>query len=117
MPLTGYLGAKQARSPEQEPGQAPADLPGKTLSGGLAIQAPKIRQTALPSLLSVTPPFSFPCQCRRHPHHSPYPLNTHKYVQGHMEGAGKSEKSENESPPLRIDPKWYVRSGLPRFSR
>ena len=26
-----------------------------------------------------------------------------------MEGAEKDDKSEKESPPLKIDPEWYVR--------
>ena len=30
-----------------------------------------------------------------------------------MEGAEKGEKSEKESPPLQIDPKWYVRHITP----
>ena len=33
-----------------------------------------------------------------------------------MEGAEKGEKSEKESPPLRIDPKWYVRPYVTPFA-
>ena len=42
-------------------------------------------------------------QCR-----PPCPLTAPKHARRLMDGAEKGEKSEQESLPLKIDPKWYV---------
>jgi hypothetical protein len=38
-----------------------------------------------------------------------YPPTTPKHAQQLMENAETGEKSDKKSPPLQIDPKWYVR--------
>jgi len=46
------------------------------------------------------------------PHHPPYPLTASTHAQRLMEQVEKGENSEKESPPLQIDPKWYVRDAI-----